>query len=44
MIIEIKKDASERMKKSTMSLHQNLTKIRTGRANTSLLDQITVEY
>ena len=44
MIIEIKKDASERMKKSTMSLHQNLTKIRTGRANTSLLDQITVDY
>ena len=44
MITEIKNDAKERMKKSTMALNQNLTKIRTGRANTSLLDQITVDY
>ncbi|MFQ3362091.1 MAG: ribosome recycling factor [Woeseiaceae bacterium] len=44
MINEIKKDAADRMKKSAMALQQNLTKIRTGRANTSLLDQIFVDY
>ena len=44
MIDEIKKDANERMKKSVQSLQQELTKIRTGRAHTSLLDHITVEY
>jgi len=32
------------MKKSVASLHQEFTKIRTGRAHTSLLDHITVEY
>jgi len=41
---EIKKDASNRMDKSVASLQQELTKIRTGRAHTSLLDHITVEY
>jgi ribosome recycling factor len=41
---EIKKDAGERMAKSVVSLKQELTKIRTGRAHTSLLDHITVEY
>lgn len=44
MLDEIKKDASSRMSKSVASLHQELTKIRTGRAHTSLLDHITVEY
>ncbi len=44
MIDEIKKDAAERMQKSVQSLKQELTKIRTGRAHTSLLDHITVEY
>ncbi len=44
MIDEIKKDASERMDKSIASLQQSLTKLRTGRAHTSLLDHITVEY
>ena len=44
MIDDIKKDASERMDKSVKSLEQALTKIRTGRAHTSLLDHITVEY
>ena len=38
------KDAGERMAKSVASLQQELTKIRTGRAHTSLLDHITVEY
>ena len=32
------------MSKSVESLRQELTKIRTGRAHTSLLDHITVEY
>ena len=32
------------MAKSVASLQQDLTKIRTGRAHTSLLDHITVEY
>lgn len=44
MLEEIKKDASSRMSKSVASLRQELTKIRTGRAHTSLLDHITVEY
>ena len=44
MLDEIKKDAGERMAKSVASLRQELTKIRTGRAHTSLLDHITVEY
>lgn len=44
MLDEIKKDASTRMDKSVASLQQDLTKIRTGRAHTSLLDHIKVEY
>jgi ribosome recycling factor len=41
---EIKKDAGERMGKSVAALKLELTKLRTGRAHTSLLDHITVEY
>ncbi|MDH4106734.1 MAG: ribosome recycling factor [Gammaproteobacteria bacterium] len=44
MIEDIKKDATARMQKSVAALKQDLTKIRTGRAHTSLLDHITVEY
>ena len=44
MLEEIKKDAGSRMAKSVAALRQELTKIRTGRAHTSLLDHITVEY
>lgn len=44
MLDEIKKDAASRMAKSVVSLQQEMTKIRTGRAHTSLLDHITVEY
>ncbi len=44
MLDEIKKDAADRMSKSVAALKQELTKIRTGRAHTSLLDHITVEY
>ncbi|WP_148253278.1 ribosome recycling factor [Aidingimonas lacisalsi] len=44
MINDIKKDAENRMKKSLDALHANFNKIRTGRAHTSLLDSVTVEY
>ncbi len=44
MINEIKKDAETRMKKSIESLKSELTKLRTGRAHTSLLDHINVSY
>ena len=44
MLDEIKKDAGIRMDKSVAALRQELTKLRTGRAHTSLLDHITVEY
>lgn len=44
MINEIKSDAKTRMSKSIEALKGQLNKIRTGRAHTSLLDNITVEY
>lgn len=44
MIDEIKKDADTRMGKSVDSLKTELTKIRTGRANVSLLDHVMVDY
>jgi len=43
MINEIKQDAATRMGKSIESLKHELSKIRTGRAHTSLLDHIKVE-
>lgn len=44
MLQEIRKDAAERMAKSVEALRGELKKLRTGRAHTSLLDHITVEY
>ena len=44
MIEDIKKDANTRMDKSVDSLKNELTKIRTGRANVSLLDHVMVDY
>ena len=44
LIDDIKKDAAKRMDKSIESLRGEMTKLRTGRAHTSLLDHITVEY
>ena len=44
MINDLKKDAAQRMEKSVIALRHELTKLRTGRAHTSLLDHITVEY
>jgi ribosome recycling factor len=44
MLNDIRKDANLRMNKSVASFELELKKIRTGRAHTSLLDHITVEY
>jgi ribosome recycling factor len=44
MIKEIYQDADSRMEKSIDALRQELTKLRTGRAHTSLLDHIHVSY
>ncbi len=44
MINELKKDAETRMGKSVEALKNDLSKIRTGRAHTSLLDHITLDY
>ena len=44
MIDDIKKDSTGRMAKSIDSLKQELTRLRTGRAHSSLLDHITVPY
>jgi len=44
MIEDVKKDAAERMKKSIEAVRDELRRLRTGRAQTSLLEHITVEY
>ncbi len=44
MIDDIKKEAIARMTKSLDSLKQELVKLRTGRANPSLLDHVVVSY
>ena len=44
MIDDIKKDAAIRMNKSLESLQTDFSRIRTGRAHTSLLDHIKVDY
>jgi ribosome recycling factor len=44
MIDDILKDAKSRMAKSVETLRHDLTKLRTGRAHTSLLDHIMVDY
>src|SRR5690606_23527640 len=41
---EIKTDAQNRMQKSVESLRDALVKVRTGRANTALVDHIKVNY
>lgn len=42
MINDVRKDAETRMKKSIEALRQEFSKVRTGRAHTSLLDHIKV--
>jgi len=44
MINEIRKDTQQRMAKTLDALGIDLTKIRTGRAHTGLLDHVTVDY
>ena len=44
MIDEIIQAAKQRMQKSLDALKENLAKMRTGRANISLLDHVTVSY
>ncbi len=44
MLNEITKDAQLRMNKSIDSLRQAMTKVRTGRASTSLVDHLKVNY
>ena len=44
MINDITKDAEDGMKKAVDSFKRDLQKIRTGRANTSMLDGIKVDY
>lgn len=44
MLNDLKKDAETRMAKSIESLRTELTKLRTGRAHTSLLDHVMVDY
>lgn len=44
MLNDMKKDAEKRMAKTIESLRTELSKLRTGRAHTSLLDHISVEY
>lgn len=40
----VKKNAEERMEKAILSLKRDLATLRAGRASTSLLDRIQVEY
>ena len=44
MIDEIREDADTRMEKSVESVKSELTRIRTGRATTALLDHVLVDY
>lgn len=44
MINEIKNDAEKRMKKTIETLQVDFTKIRTGRADSRLLDHVMVDY
>ena len=44
MIDDIKREAETKMKKAVESLSHEMAKIRTGRANASLLDHVQVDY
>ena len=44
MIADIKKTAEQKMSKTVETLKHDLTKVRTGRAHTGLLDHIHVDY
>jgi ribosome recycling factor len=44
MLEDLKKDASERMQKCVQALRNDLKKLRTGRAHSSLIDHLKVDY
>ncbi len=44
MIADIRKNAEQKMQKSLDALKVDLTKVRTGRAHTGLLDHVMVDY
>ena len=44
MINEVKKSAEQKMTKSLEALKTDLTKVRTGRAHTGILDHVMVDY
>ena len=44
MIKELTLDAEKRMKSALQSLHDDLSSIRTGRANPSLVERMSIEY
>ena len=44
MIADVKKSAEQKMQKSVEALKVDLSKVRTGRAHTGLLDHIKVDY
>src|SRR6478735_1454749 len=44
MLSDIKKDATARMQKSVDAFRQELTKLRTGRATSALVDHLKVNY
>lgn len=44
MIADVKKTAEQKMQKTLEALKNDLSKIRTGRAHTGLLDHVTVDY
>ena len=43
-VIDVKKYTAERMQKSIETLKSDLSKVRTGRAHTGILDHVMVEY
>ena len=44
MIAEVKKTAEQKMQKSIEALRIELSKVRTGRAHTGILDHVTIDY
>jgi ribosome recycling factor len=43
-VVDVKKNAEQKMQKSIETLKADLAKVRTGRAHTGILDHITVDY
>ena len=44
MLEDVKKDATQRMQKCVSAFRDQLKKLRTGRAHTSLIEHIKVDY